>query len=336
MDTLVLEKRLRQLASVHTQAENEDKAPFPQLHHEIEIDALRMRHTMEPNCNEPHNFEYYFSNCMERNLFGELTAIDARELMRTLPLEKKYVGRNVDCGRTRSSMGVFGKLPPEIMDGIINHMDLESVTKLKVTSHTMRYLVANSRDYHFVFGHAPQAIRASLALGMGSFVNARQLRQLLHTYECAGCGNFGRFLYLPTWERACITCISNSIRFHTIDTSNAEDIFGINKEDIQQSGREIVSTLPAHDPDNFWRMPIGSTQPRRRELVNWYSASQVGKGKYGSVENMFKFVPSFLLSSLQALITDFSFRKVAGIRRRTLPMNTFFTHIVVHASTLLV
>ena len=123
-------------------------------------------------------------------------------------------------------MGRTG-LPVEKVDHVLEHMTLSSLPTLR-TVNTPAYLAMKGKGYfQLVANNAEPAIRATVDRELGDQFTIKDLFDVLHTQDYAECGNFGGFLYLLTFERACLACLKTAERFHPRTPAHARDACAI-------------------------------------------------------------------------------------------------------------
>jgi len=100
--------------------------------------------------------------------------------------------------------GPIGRLPAEIFDQIIGHLDLKSCTRLARVSFQCRELVLSQRDYQNSIALHWRAALATAVTGFQTSVS--NIHQALRSTTCAACPNYGPYLFLPTADRCCWGC----------------------------------------------------------------------------------------------------------------------------------
>lgn len=109
-------------------------------------------------------------------------------LRQRLPLDNER-----DLSGPIGSLGLFDQLPPEIVSLIFTQVDLETLTRFRSVSRAGRDAVNNLFKYRNIMNHAPQILRATLALEAGKYITLTQLDAALMSKACQDCGNFGAF-----------------------------------------------------------------------------------------------------------------------------------------------
>ncbi|KAJ2907333.1 hypothetical protein MKZ38_003189 [Zalerion maritima] len=159
--------------------------------------------------------------CDRNRAFAQWSYSDVR---RFLPLKSSPHPPTV-------GIGIFDKLPNELMHHVIKWLDLYSLFGLYHLNRRARYLVANNLEAQKTFATAPDVIRAILARGLGSVYTLGDLDRLMaRTKSCEGAkvceengiqiGNMsncrrslGPFLHLVLKCRLCNDCMINGMAF---------------------------------------------------------------------------------------------------------------------------
>jgi hypothetical protein len=146
------------------------------------------------------NFYRLLSNdaCHIRHLILEPDILE-----HNLPLDNEK-----DLSGVIGSLGPFSELPPEIVSMILMQVDIESLTKFRSVSRAARDAVDSLFKYRNIVTHAPQILRATLALKAGKYITLTHLDAALMSKVCQDCGEFGAFLHVPTCERVCYKCFT--------------------------------------------------------------------------------------------------------------------------------
>ncbi|KAI9843265.1 MAG: hypothetical protein M1838_002704 [Thelocarpon superellum] len=176
------------------------------------------------------------------------------------------------------SLGPLGRIPAELISDILLDLDLRSLTNFRGVSRAARYLTDSLPHYQAIFTHAPAMLRAYLSTQLGAFVSTRQLHRALCTASCAGCNDFGPFLYLLSCRRVCFICLVHSAHFLPITLSEAQAIYTL--DSATSSTLPILLSLPGtySNRQTTWRSRV--------PFVEKETAKQAGIKLHGSTEGM--------------------------------------------------
>ncbi|KAK4250519.1 hypothetical protein C7999DRAFT_38365 [Corynascus novoguineensis] len=114
-------------------------------------------------------------------------------------------------GRARDfDLGRLGRLPFEIVSLICLELDVSSAIRFSHVNRTAREVLASIREFRRLGAHALEALCVLLRSGLAPHVGILDLYSALTTRDCALCGAFGGFCFLPTATRCCLTCIASA------------------------------------------------------------------------------------------------------------------------------
>lgn len=206
--------------------------------------------------------------------------IDADLLEERCPLDNgRHENQNGSAETGSSSnlnIGSLQCLPPEIIDLIFDHLDLQSLTDIRRVSWHARALIDRLPSYSFIARHAPEAIRAMLATQMAAHFTAPDILDAICQEVCSACGHFGPLLRLFCCRRFCRACMLSSYELLPMSVAAAKMEFGLNDRSLKLL--PILFTVPGIYTDDDRRYQ------RRLELISRKAAVEVGIQQYGSLE----------------------------------------------------
>ncbi|EFR04557.1 F-box domain-containing protein [Nannizzia gypsea CBS 118893] len=133
----------------------------------------------------------------------------------------------LECRPGQLSIGMLGRLPLEIFYDILYTLDLESLFSFLCVCRR-GYLMAMAMLRHRrLLEYIPGTISALRRTGLGSQYTIKSLYELLRTRDCVACGEFGGFLFLPTGERCCHTCLALNQTFWVASVGMLQAHFGL-------------------------------------------------------------------------------------------------------------
>ena len=168
------------------------------------------------------------------------SCIDIHQLERQCPLDNARVLEPLPSAHT----GRLACLPLEIQQMILSQLDLQSLTTIRAVSRSMRLSVTTLPQYGTLMTRAPQLVRALLSTSLGPWITIPQLyRAVINQASCAGCGDYGPFVYLPTASRVCVPCIRSDSRFLPLTLNAARKRYHVPVKTIL-SAVPLMRTLP--------------------------------------------------------------------------------------------
>jgi hypothetical protein len=173
--------------------------------------------------------------CLARHLI-----LEPELLRKCLPLDNGQTIRSSPAG----SLGALGRLSPEVSAMILMQMDLQTLTTFRSVSSTARATVDNLFQYRNVIKHAPQILRATLALKAAEYITLKHLDTALMSNACQDCGEFGAYLHVPTCERVCYRCFTKNQERKPLTLTSAKYKWCLTKSDFENVKKNTISTIP--------------------------------------------------------------------------------------------
>lgn len=165
-----------------------------------------------------------------------------------------------------SPIGGMERLPVELTTEICQYLDIQSCLRLRQVNRLAREVVSSLPGYQAVATHGMDTLHAALRTGVATRLNISDLYNVLCTMECAICGAFGGFIYLPTVTRCCFSCLRRCPEsLSTVTIFALSQISGV-------SSNRLARLLPAlHTiPGNYTH--TGQFFKARRHVVNRLAA----------------------------------------------------------------
>lgn len=117
-----------------------------------------------------------------------------------------------------STMERLDKFPTEILTHIFEHLDFRSLLRMCRVSWKGKRLVDHVLPYQKLMQHAPQALAQLADTRLIRYHSVLHLSQTLSLSRCVSClVGFGEFLFLPTAERVCNTCLCYNPSYEMLD-----------------------------------------------------------------------------------------------------------------------
>ncbi|KAH7309172.1 hypothetical protein B0I35DRAFT_441670 [Stachybotrys elegans] len=142
-----------------------------------------------------------------------------------------------------SSLGSLHDLPAEVISMICRGLDVLSLFRFRQVNRHARVAVSNLLEYKAMANNALDCLRAVLRTGLARRPTFRVLYLSMCSMECAQCGFFGGYLFLPTLERCCYTCLQESPNLEVVTLSTFSKASGLSQKRLG-SLIPIVHTIP--------------------------------------------------------------------------------------------
>ncbi|KAK7990124.1 hypothetical protein PG989_010439 [Apiospora arundinis] len=120
-----------------------------------------------------------------------------------------------------ASLASFDNLPAEVLIMILSDLDIMSYFRFRQVNRGARLLATGlTKEYLAVATHGLEGLRGLLRGNLDHRFTIPDLYRTLVTRDCALCGDFGGFLYLPSNTRCCYRCIHVSADLALLSTTS--------------------------------------------------------------------------------------------------------------------
>lgn len=158
----------------------------------------RKKQACTPDCTERQCDDDYFQSFVADPKFAKA--------IRGLPAAVQV---SLEDRPTQSDFGALNRLNADVLNMILELLDFQSLGRLSQTSLAARATVKELPAYRDVMTHSPATITALSQTRLISYHAAGEVRRMLRSESCVSCDNHtGRYLFLPTCERVCFSCLS--------------------------------------------------------------------------------------------------------------------------------
>lgn len=176
-----------------------------------------------------------------------------------------------------SSLGCLSKLPLELLHLVCNSLDFQSLSRLSRVSIGGKIVLESFRPYRAIMSHAPQSLRALGKTLLIQYHTAATLYAAITSQNCASCGEYGPFLFLPTCQRCCYECLHNNQSLWVVPKALAKKCFHLAPQHL----REIptMRSIPGK-----YRIGHGITRRRPLRLVSVRAAKMAAITVHGTID----------------------------------------------------
>lgn len=169
----------------------------------------------------------------------------------------------------RAGLGAFDQLPVELLFQTLRHMDMQSLFNLRQTNLRARQLVDSLKEYKAAVSYGLTAYCALLRTELATHVTLLDFYRVLCSKECAFCGKFGGFVFLPTWIRCCFECIEEDPETRMVRVAEVRRLFRLSRTEVSQ--QRSFQSLPGLYTEGLYSMRR-SYQQHRIKLVPYFPA----------------------------------------------------------------
>lgn len=124
-------------------------------------------------------------------------------------------------------LGNLDALPLELLHSILSMLDLQTLLNFTQTCLRGTAIVVSLVEFRDLVQHAPQAMRALASTKLLHYHPVHTLHAAMLSEECSSCGEYGAFLFLPTCERCCFSCLWRNQSLWVIPISQARRCFDL-------------------------------------------------------------------------------------------------------------
>ncbi|KAH6608085.1 hypothetical protein Trco_004398 [Trichoderma cornu-damae] len=170
---------------------------------------------------------------------------------------------------SRASLGAFDRLPVELLLQALRHMDMQALFNLRQVNLRARQMIDSLKEYKAVVSHGLTAYCALLRTSLAAHVTLLDFYRVLCSENCAFCGKFGGFVFLPAWIRCCFECIEEDPETRMVTAAEVRRLFRLTRAEL---GRQrSFQTLPGMYTTGLFSMEK-SYQRNRVKLVPYFPA----------------------------------------------------------------
>lgn len=168
------------------------------------------------------------------------------------------------------SFGNLAKLPNELLCMVFRHLTCGDLEALHSCSTGGRITVLAFPPYHTLLTHAPTILAILKETRLARSFTITQIYETFTSTLCTTCGQFGGYVFLPSFTRCCVPCAETELKFLPISRDGARIEFGV-------KGKRIFDTLPhLSSIDGYYSTFSGEIKYYTQRL-NLYSRELVEK-----------------------------------------------------------
>ncbi|ESZ96281.1 hypothetical protein SBOR_3336 [Sclerotinia borealis F-4128] len=125
-----------------------------------------------------------------------------------------------------SSVGALDILPLETQHEVCQHLDIDSLGMLRLTSYAGREIVDSVDSYVHIRADAELFLRTLESKDLCHVNTLGELSQALSSRSCDACGTFAHYFFPLTGSRCCFFCLATNMEFAFIRKLEAWQWFG--------------------------------------------------------------------------------------------------------------
>ncbi|MCJ1463071.1 hypothetical protein MMC07_001676 [Pseudocyphellaria aurata] len=132
----------------------------------------------------------------------------------------------------QASFGNLDKLPPELVGMVLEHLTLDDLEAVRSCSTGTRLAVLAFPPFHDLLKHAPETLATLKMTQLARSFAVSQVYETFKSSECTNCGQFGGYVFLPSFSRCCMHCAETELKFLPTSRDGARIEFGVTRKKI--------------------------------------------------------------------------------------------------------
>ncbi|VUC37094.1 unnamed protein product [Clonostachys rosea] len=186
--------------------------------------------------------------------------------------------------RDRTNLGTLSRLTPECLQLVFNQLDIDAIINFQSTSHGSFAFVNSLPTYGVIAKHARNTVRGARIIGTSGRITCIELYGKLCQSTCDQCDEFGGYIYLVTYKRLCLLCLSTHLSYLPLARQWACRYFGLDNSTVNSLPR-LLTLRGKYSPEE-------RKLQNKQILVDYDAAHKAGITRHGSVEEMEAYVAS--------------------------------------------
>ncbi|KAH7201042.1 hypothetical protein BKA60DRAFT_600907 [Fusarium oxysporum] len=119
-------------------------------------------------------------------------------------------------GTPTADLALFEKLPSDIMNSILRHLDVKSFRRFRNINAKAHRITETVLDCKEVMVHGSTAVINLIRTGLSPHITIGEIHKALTSPNCEFCDDYGSILFLPICTRTCHKCLQTSPRMAVI------------------------------------------------------------------------------------------------------------------------
>ncbi|KAF4435626.1 hypothetical protein F53441_13471 [Fusarium austroafricanum] len=157
-----------------------------------------------------------------------------------------------------SGLGFLDRLPQELTLMILGELDILTYLRFRRVNRHARSIATASREYMVVVKHGLEGLKPLLKAQLGHLFTFSHFYGNLVSKECKFCRKFGPFLFLPTCQRCCFTClqVSSELKLLAIPVPKTfARAVGRSAEEIERACEPKLRVVYGKYTNEEWPLP---------------------------------------------------------------------------------
>ncbi|KAL6860985.1 hypothetical protein J3F83DRAFT_716975 [Trichoderma novae-zelandiae] len=133
---------------------------------------------------------------------------------------------------SEKGLGALDRLPVELLLQALRHTDMQALFNLRRANRRARQVVDSLKEYRAVVSYGLTAYCALLRMKLAAHVTLLDFYRVLCSEDCAFCGKFGGFVFLPSWIRCCFECIEEDPETRMVTVAEVRRLFRLSRAEV--------------------------------------------------------------------------------------------------------
>ena len=135
------------------------------------------------------------------------------------------------------SLGSLEKLPPELLCMVMGNLTCKDLEAFHSCSTGGRIAVLAFPKYHRLLEHEPTIFTILKKTRLAGSFTITKIYETFASTLCSKCGQYGGYVFLPSFTRCCIHCAETELEFLPISRDGAGKQFGV-------KGKSLLDNVP--------------------------------------------------------------------------------------------
>lgn len=197
----------------------------------------------------------------------------------------------------RSTLGKLDKLPLEVVQRCLVHVDIQTLQSISKTGLRGRDVVNSMPELNQLKTTIEGVMKVLAKTQTLHLHSVHDLRAALLSEECASCGSYGPLLHLLHGERCCFPCLRQNHSLWLISVAVAKNVFVLTNK--QMKGLPIMRNIPGH-----YHVQRPHETKRSIRFTSVGTVKKLALKVHGSLRNLEEICPWYALPKSRSKIRN--------------------------------
>ncbi|KAI0099714.1 hypothetical protein GGR51DRAFT_389442 [Nemania sp. FL0031] len=182
------------------------------------------------------------------------------------------------------SLGSLDALPMELVHYVLGFLEFQPLMELMCVSRQWKIVVETLPAYAALTKHAQVELVLMVMTDTLKYHSISTLHNAMLSQKCASCFEFGGFLFLPTCERICITCLWHNQAYWMIAIRPARFWFSLTEEEVLalpvMKAVPDTYTIQGSERTRLSQEPLVSVKQTKELAIKVHGSARMIRVKY--------------------------------------------------------